>query len=106
LPLQVRNKVSRHSNRPKQKKIQARHGDLLTFILVGAGPTGVEMAAALAVLVRSTLKSEFRRIDPTTARIMLVDMAPRVLPTFSKDLSEARISGFKIWALSSSRSQR
>src|SRR6267154_2093589 len=57
--------------------------------LVLAGPTGVEMAAALAVLVRSTLKSEFRRIDPTTARIVLVDMAPRVLPTFSKDLSEA-----------------
>src|SRR5260370_42419192 len=47
------------------------------------------MAAALAVLVRSTLKSEFRRIDQTTARIVLVDMAPRVLPTFSKDLSEA-----------------
>jgi len=47
------------------------------------------MAAALAVFVRSNLKSEFRRIDPTTARILLVDMAPRVLSTFSKDLSEA-----------------
>ena len=56
---------------------------------MGAGPTGVEMAAALAVLVRGTLKSEFRRINPATARIVLVDMAPRVLSTFSEDLSEA-----------------
>jgi NADH dehydrogenase FAD-containing subunit len=47
------------------------------------------MAAALAVLVRSTLRSEFRRIDPASARIVLVDMAPRVLPTFSEDLSTA-----------------
>jgi NADH dehydrogenase len=61
----------------------------LTFILIGAGPTGVEMAGALAVLIRSSLKSEFRRINPASARIMLVDMAPRVLPPFSEDLSEA-----------------
>src|SRR6266704_1192402 len=50
----------------------AHHRDLLTFILVGAGPTGVEMAGALAVLVRTSLKSEFRRIDPASARIVLV----------------------------------
>src|SRR5260370_39183661 len=47
------------------------------------------MASAIAVLVRSTLKSEFRRIDPASARIVLVDMAPRVLGTFSQDLSKA-----------------
>lgn len=47
------------------------------------------LAAALAVLVRGALKSEFRRIDPTTARILLVDMAPRVLATFTQDLSQA-----------------
>jgi NADH dehydrogenase len=57
--------------------------------LVGVGPTGVEPSAALAVLVRSTLKTEFRRIDPATARIVLVDMAPRVLGTFALELSEA-----------------
>ena len=67
----------------------SRHPDLLTFILVGAGPTGVEMASALAILVRTTLKSDFRRIDPASARIVLVDMAPRVLPPFSEDLSAA-----------------
>jgi len=67
----------------------SRHRDLLTFVLIGAGPTGVEMAGALAILIRSTLKSEFRRVDPAHARIVLLDMAPRVLTPFSEDLSEA-----------------
>jgi NADH dehydrogenase FAD-containing subunit len=62
---------------------------LLTFVLVGAGPTGVEMAAALAVLVRTTLRSEFRRIDPTSARILLIDANRNVLGTFAPALSEA-----------------
>jgi NADH dehydrogenase FAD-containing subunit len=67
----------------------SRHRDLLTFILVGAGPTGVEMAAALAIFVRNTLKSDFRRIDPASARIVLVDMAARVLSPYSESLSKA-----------------
>src|SRR5262249_7081087 len=65
------------------------HPELLTFVLVGAGPTGVEMAAALAVMVQTTLRYEFRRIDPLSARIVLVDMGNRVLGTFAEDLSEA-----------------
>jgi NADH dehydrogenase len=85
----VRNKVLQAFEQAEAEDDPSHHRDLLTFILVGAGPTGVEMAAALAVLVRGSLKSEFRRIDPTAARIMLVDMAPRVLPTFPEDLSEA-----------------
>jgi NADH dehydrogenase len=85
----VRNKVLQAFEQAEAEEDPSRHRDLLTFILVGAGPTGVEMAAALAVLVRSTLKSEFRRIDPATARIVLVDTGPRVLPTFSEDLSDA-----------------
>jgi NADH dehydrogenase FAD-containing subunit len=67
----------------------AHHRNLLTFVLVGAGPTGVEMAGALAVLVRSSLKSDFRRIDPASARIVLVDMSARVLGPFSESLSKA-----------------
>jgi NADH:ubiquinone reductase (H+-translocating) len=47
------------------------------------------MASAIAVLLRNTLKSDFRRIDPTSARIVLVDMAPRVLSAFSEVLSQA-----------------
>lgn len=85
----IRNKVLNAFELAEAEEDPTRHRDLLTFILVGAGPTGVEMAGAIAVLVRSTLKSEFRRIDPASARIVLVDMAPRVLPPFSEDLSKA-----------------
>ena len=84
-----RNRILQAFEQAEAEEDPIRHRDLLTFILIGAGPTGVEMAGALAVLVRSSLKSEFRRINPASARIMLVDMAPRVLPPFSEDLSEA-----------------
>ena len=85
----ARNKILQAFELAEAEEDPSRHQDLLTFILVGAGPTGVEMAGALALLVRTTLKSDFRRIDPASARIVLVDMAPRVLPPFSEDLSKA-----------------
>jgi NADH dehydrogenase len=85
----IRNKILQAFEQAEAEEDPSRHRDLLTFVLVGAGPTGVEMASAIAVLVRSTLKSEFRRIDPASARIVLVDMAPRVLPPFSEELSSA-----------------
>jgi NADH:ubiquinone reductase (H+-translocating) len=85
----TRNKVLQAFELAEAEEDPVRHRDLLTFVLVGAGPTGVEMAGALAVLVRITLKSEFRRIDPASARIVLVDMAPRVLGPFSEQLSQA-----------------
>jgi NADH:ubiquinone reductase (H+-translocating) len=85
----IRNKILGAFEQAEAEEDPRRHHDLLTFVLVGAGPTGVEMAAALAVLVRSTLKSEFRRIDPASARIVLVDMAPRALQTFSEEISKA-----------------
>jgi NADH dehydrogenase len=85
----VRNKVLQAFEQAEAEEDPSRHRDLLTFVLVGAGPTGVEMAGAIAVLVRNTLRSEFRRIDPASARIVLVDMANRVLGSFSEDLSRA-----------------
>jgi len=85
----IRNKILQAFELAEAEEDPSRHRDLLTFVLVGAGPTGVELAGALAMLVRSTLKSEFRRIDPASARIVLVDLAPRVLGTFSEDLSKA-----------------
>jgi NADH dehydrogenase FAD-containing subunit len=84
-----RNKVLQAFEQAEAEEDPSRHRDLLTFVLVGAGPTGVELAGALAVLVRTTLKSDFRRIDPASARIVLVDMAPKVLTTFSEKLSKA-----------------
>jgi len=85
----TRNKVLQAFELAEAEEDPSRHQDLLTFVLVGAGPTGVEMAGALAVLVRTTLKADFRRIDPASARIVLVDMAPRVLGPFSQHLSQA-----------------
>ena len=85
----TRNKILQAFELAEAEEDPSRHRDLLTFVLVGGGPTGVEMAGALAVLVKTTLKSNFRRIDPASARIVLFDMAPRVLGTFSEHLSQA-----------------
>ncbi|MGD1940305.1 MAG: NAD(P)/FAD-dependent oxidoreductase [Leptolyngbyaceae cyanobacterium] len=61
---------------------------LLTFVIVGAGPTGVEMAGAIADLAYHTLKKDFRSIDPTQTKIILVEGMDRVLPPFAPSLSE------------------
>src|SRR5881409_4088968 len=85
----IRNKILSAFEQAEAEENVDLHRDLLTFVLVGAGPTGVEMAAALAVFVRATLRSDFRRIDPTSARIVLLDAAPKVLGSFAPDLSGA-----------------
>jgi NADH dehydrogenase len=59
----------------------------MTFVVVGAGPTGVEMAGQLGELARDTLRNDFRAIDPTATRVLLLDTADRVLPTFPRSLS-------------------
>jgi NADH dehydrogenase len=59
----------------------------MTFVLVGAGPSGVELAASLAHMVTVTLRRNFRRIDPAKSTIILLDGAKRVLPTFAESLS-------------------
>jgi NADH:ubiquinone reductase (H+-translocating) len=61
--------------------------DLTTFVIVGGGPTGVELAGAIAEIARDALKSEFRHIDPATSRIVLVEAGPRILPTFPESLA-------------------
>ncbi len=61
---------------------------LLTFLIVGGGPTGVELAGAIAELAKYGMEKEFRRFDPATARVILVQSGPRVLPTFPERLSE------------------
>ncbi|MDQ8023493.1 MAG: NAD(P)/FAD-dependent oxidoreductase [Moraxellaceae bacterium] len=60
----------------------------LTFVVVGGGPTGVELAGTLAEIARHTLKQEFRHIDPSHARVLLVEAGPRVLAAFPESLSE------------------
>jgi NADH:ubiquinone reductase (H+-translocating) len=85
----VRNKVLRAFEQAEAEEDPSLHRDLLTFVLVGGGPTGVEMASAIATLVRSMVQSEFRRINPSLARVVLVDRGHRVLATFAEELSEA-----------------
>jgi NADH:ubiquinone reductase (H+-translocating) len=85
----VRNKVLNAFEQAEAEEDPTRHQDLLTFVLVGAGPTGVEMSAAIATLVRNSLRSDFRRINPTSARVVLVDRSKRVLGSFTEGLSTA-----------------
>ena len=85
--VEIRNKILKAFETAEAEEDASLHRDLLTFVLVGAGPTGVEMAAALAIFVRTTLRSDFRRIDPTSARIVLLDAGPKVLGTFAPALS-------------------
>ncbi len=66
----------------------AERDRLLTFVVVGAGPTGVEMAGQIAELAHRTLRRDFRTIDPTQARVILLDAAPQVLPPFGEKLGE------------------
>jgi len=61
---------------------------LLTFVIVGAGATGVEMAGAISEVARQTLAKDFRRIDPRSARIVLIEAGPRAMPTLPENLSE------------------
>lgn len=61
--------------------------DLTTFVVVGGGPTGVELAGAIGEIARDALKSEFRHIDPAMARVVLVEAGPRILPSFPETLA-------------------
>jgi NADH dehydrogenase len=66
---------------------EAERQRLLTFVIVGGGATGVEMAGAIAEIARQTLANDFRRIDPRSSRIILLEAGPRVIPTLPEDLS-------------------
>lgn len=69
--------------------------DLLTFVIVGAGPTGVEMAGAVSDLAYGTLRNEYRAIRPTDARVILIEGNDRVLPPFVPELSQAAERGLR-----------
>lgn len=85
----VRNKILRAFEQAEAEEDPKLHRDLLTFVLVGGGPAGSEMAGAISVMIRNTLRTQFRRIDPTSARIVLVDRSNRVLKVFGEDISTA-----------------
>src|SRR5262249_3413386 len=63
----------------------------LTFVIVGGGPTGVELAGAIAELARHALKRDFHNIDPTCARVLLVEAGPSILATYPKELQQKAV---------------
>ena len=73
--------------RAERETDPARRAALLTFVIIGAGPTGVEMAGTIADLAKDTLPPDFRNIDTHKTRVVLVEAGPRVLPSFPEDLS-------------------
>jgi len=84
----IRRRVLTAFEQAERETDPARREPWLTFAIVGAGPTGVEMAGTLAEIAQHTLSAEFRRIDSRVARVILLEGAPRVLGTFSQDLSK------------------
>jgi NADH dehydrogenase len=85
---QIRQKVLFAFEAAERESDPAKHAEWLTFVVVGAGPTGVELAGALGEIARQTLREDFRRIEPKMAQILLLDSADRVLPHFHPSLSE------------------
>jgi NADH dehydrogenase len=87
--IHIRERVLLAFERAELADDPAERARLLTFVIVGGGPTGVEMAGMLPVIARKTLRPDFRRVDTATARVILLEGGPRLLPAFPDDLSEA-----------------
>lgn len=85
----VRRKVLLALERAETETDPAKRDALLTFVVIGGGPTGVEMAGAIAELAHRSVSREFRTITPHCSRVVLLDLAPRVLEAFPEDLSAA-----------------
>lgn len=83
----IRSQILRRFEQAEMETDPAKVQELLTFVLVGAGPTGVEMAGAIAELARKALAKDFRHINPASARVILVEAAPRILATFPEKLA-------------------
>ncbi len=87
--LEIRRRIFTAFERAEREADPAARRALLTFVVVGAGPTGVELAGALAEIARYTLSADFRHISPESARVVLLELAPRVLPAYPERLSGA-----------------
>jgi NADH dehydrogenase len=86
--LEIRRKVLLGFERAENETDRERRRTLLTYVIVGGGATGVELAGAIGEMKKYTLRNEFRAIDPADARILLLDGGERILPNFAPALSE------------------
>jgi NADH dehydrogenase len=85
--LEIRRRVLTAFEEAERESDPARRAAWLSFVIVGGGPTGVELAGTLAEIARHTLRNEFRHIDPASAKVRLVEAGPRVLSSFPEVLS-------------------
>jgi NADH dehydrogenase len=83
----IRRRILTAFEKAEREPDPAKRAEYLTFVIIGGGPTGVEVAGTMADLARDTLTGDFRVIDPATARVVLIEGGPRVLGAFSEDLS-------------------
>ncbi len=83
----IRSKLLRAYETAETEPDPSKHPDLLTVVLVGAGPTGAELAGTIANMARVTLKSDFRRVDPRLTKVILLDNGARILAGFAEELS-------------------
>ncbi len=86
--VEVRRRVLLAFEHAERQEDEALQREWLTFVVIGAGPTGVELAGALTEIARHTLRGEFRRIEPRSARVILIEGADRVLPPYPPELSD------------------
>jgi len=87
--LEIRRRVLLAFELAERRAMETGHQTALNFVIVGGGPTGVELAGTIAEITRLALAHEFRKIDPTTAHIILIEGGPRVLPSYAPDLSRS-----------------
>jgi NADH dehydrogenase len=85
--VQLRNRIFGAFEEAERIEDPAARQELLTFVVVGGGPTGVEISGQLAILARQAMKRDFRRIDPRASRVILLDAGDRVVPAFSEPTS-------------------
>ncbi len=83
----IRRRILLSFERAERESDPTLRAALMTFVIVGGGPTGVELAGAIAELARQNLPQEFRHIDTRRARVVLIEAGPRILPSFTEDLS-------------------
>jgi NADH dehydrogenase len=99
---EIRRRVLSAFEQAECERDQTRRRALLTFVVVGGGPTGVELAGAIGEMTRFTLARDFRNIDPKLTRIVLIEAGPRILPSFDPQLSsrattELERLGVQLW---------
>lgn len=89
--VEIRRRVLLAFEAAEKETDSTRRQELLTFVIVGGGPTGVELAGAIAELAHCVLARDFRNINPREARVILLEGGPRILPSFTPDLSESAL---------------